>query len=163
MLAQVLTLAIGIVLIRWAVSNYKNWRLRRSGSAREGAEFKQKLSPWVKQVESLLFLVFFLLFGIGGVFLSFDLYRIIHGIGTASPIAGTLLLSPMLLAGPLALMTSNFISWSIPAMRNANEKAMEGLPSVSYQKYQRQLLTVVMWMAPLCVLGLAIGLFDPWL
>jgi len=69
----------------------------------------------------------------------------------------------MLIAGPLGFMASNFISWSIPAMRNANEKAMEGLPSVSYRKYQRQLLTVVIWMVPICVLGVTLGLFDPWL
>src|SRR5271166_5679850 len=152
MLIQAGVFVIGVYLIRWAVLAYRKRRLQKSPQAREGAEFKQKLTPWVKQVESLLFATFLVIFAVGGVVLASYVHRIVHGMGSPPPIAGTLMILHLFLAAPLALMTANFISWSPPAMRNANEEAMRGLSSVSYQKYQRQLSIFLIWAAPICLL-----------
>jgi hypothetical protein len=142
------------------------WITRHSETAKQRYEFKGRLPQWVKNVELYEFVGCLLALFYVAIFGLFRVYSLIHG-RTAHPssVASGLLTMPTIFINvPLSFVLANVISRQIPSVRRANEIAMEGLEHVSYKRYQKDLLTVVSWIAPLYLIAIVLGLVDPfWL
>lgn len=167
MFSRLIALVITILVVRWVMRRYLSWRKNSSPAANERALFKQRLPEWVKSVEMLIFIILLLPVFFGLFFASLSIHHFFHPLvefGHPSDAAtGLFLLPEIVLAGPLAMVLANLISWLIPSMRKANEHAMQDLPAASYRQMTRGLLIVLAWIAPFALVLLSLGVIDPWI
>jgi len=114
------------VIVRWLMGRYLAWR-RRSQNGREWQDYKGKLAGWVKTVEMLTALAFY----IALFFLwlgSIPLWH--HGPGGTR--VGIFIFAGLFGFVAPALMLANAVSYAIPPMRRANFAAFEGLETPSF-------------------------------
>jgi hypothetical protein len=134
-----------------------------SADARQRGEFKTRLAPWVKLVETVIgFSLILAIAAAIGVSL-FVVHRSIHA-REPSYVAGFLLTFPGLFAAVSpGFILANWVSWFVPAMRRANLTAMEGLPAASFARSNSDLAKIGLILIPLSAAAAALGVIDPWL
>lgn len=152
-------IAVFAGLLWKAYFNFMRWFRQRSPEARERTLFKQRMPGWLKQIEMLLWVTFWL----GLFFVLFygllGLNQLVHPAARKpSEIAGYIFLFSSLFAALApAMLTANLVSWLVPAMRRANEQAMTGLPAASFQEANLGLIKVGGILVPLCLATAILG------
>jgi heme/copper-type cytochrome/quinol oxidase subunit 2 len=155
-------LAVSLIA-RVGLSRWGAYR-RRSGSGNQWQEFKSRLPTWVKQVELVFQIVFLLTIFFGLVFGVSALHVALHR-NSAKPAGiseGLIVLSSLFGALVPAMLLANLLSWSIPAMRNANLVALEGLQNTSFSSANIGLMKLGAVLIPVCTIAAAIAVYDPW-
>jgi len=165
MLGNLIIFALEILLVSWAVKSYLNWIRKRSSAARERATYKQRLPNWIKLWDFITFVILLALLIFALISLSFAAHRLIHPSAQypTNDADFFLTMPPLILAGVLAMVIANILSWLIPPVRKANEIAMGGLPAASFEQLTNGLLLVLAWLAPICLILISFGVIDPWL
>lgn len=149
----------------WTVYfNFIQWFRQRSPEARERAVYKERMPGWLRQTELMLWIAFFL--GIFFALLSglFALNDLVHP-SAGKPkdiVSGIFVFSSMFGALAPAMLAANLVSWLVPAMRRANEKAMTGLPPASFRQANLGLTRFAGIVVPLCLAAAMAGVFYPW-
>jgi hypothetical protein len=134
---------------------------RRTVDFRETAEFKERLPAWVKQFEAIALCV---LFGGGSVGVAWLFYRVI-GVGPRATVgAGGLYFAvgACLISIPMSALAANLLSWMLPPVRAANQKAMAG-SRISFWSMNRGLLGFGAISVPLGMVILALAAWTPWI
>jgi hypothetical protein len=102
---------------------------RRTRDYHEARSVKRRLPPWAFGIEKSALYGLSLVASVV-VFLAFiRLYRLAgirHEIAGATLVFGAI--GAILIAAPMGALLANLISWSLPALRRANETAMSGSP-----------------------------------
>jgi hypothetical protein len=141
---------------------FQRYRRGTTGFA-ERTVNKSRLPSWVRQVEFYVFAALFV-----GLFLLlftglFGLHRTFHPANRASDLAMVLIvMSSGIGALVPAMLIANLISWFVPSLRRANEIAMSGLPTTSFQGANKGLLAFGAVVVPLCVAQGILGAIEPW-
>lgn len=139
-------------------------RLRRNtvGKA-ERDEFRARLPSWVARLESLSFIVIFAALSICGCVALFRLHSVLHGTSSATGLAMMMIVLAWEFGIlPPAMILANLVSWLIPPVRAANERANAGLPTASIANANKGLLVASAVVTPLCLIQGALGVFEPW-
>lgn len=153
-----------VVLAAWVIGFelLRHYRRKTVGYANHQA-FKASLPQWVKQLEFYVFAIALTGYVLSGVIGVFGLYHALHPRAPAAGLAVVLLtFAVMVPAVVLAMLTSNLVSWMIPAARAANLRAMAGIDNISFGSLNRGLLIFGLILAPICAIQALIGLLEPW-
>jgi hypothetical protein len=134
---------------------------RRTSDFHQSAKFKEQLPGWVRQFEFLTMSASLCasLLAVSWLFIHF--VEPSHGRSPTGAAAVFLALGIGLISMPSALLSSNLVSWLIPPVRAANERAMEGL-QVSFWSMNRGLLQFAAVSVPLGIGLLALEVVAPW-
>jgi hypothetical protein len=149
-----------IVLIAWTVNRFTNWHRSHSSSARERAIYKQRLPNWIKSFEYYSLALLFPSGFLGLFFASIGLHNLLHPdtVRQITNAATALLMIPdFFFAMMLAMLSINLIEWLVPPMKRANDKAAEGLPAASIRQLTTDLLKVLEWVGPFCLILWLVG------
>jgi len=136
---------------------------RRTADFHESAGFKARLPGWIRQVEAAL-LCAFVGAGAAGITL---LFHSATGLLPFDPQASTgvaalyFSVGLVLISLPAAALAANLVSWLIPPVRSANERAMAG-SKVSFSSTNRGLLYFAAVSVPLGLLILWTAAWAPW-
>jgi hypothetical protein len=149
-----------LVILLLGLMTFKRLR-RRTSDFHQSAKFKGQLPGWVRQFEFLtmsasLFATFL---AVSWLFIRFG--EPSHGRSATGAAAVFLALGVGLISLPTALLSANLVSWLIPPVRAANERAMEGL-QVSFWSVNRGLLQFAAVSVPLGIALLALEVVAPW-
>ena len=153
------TLAIGVltaIVVRWLVGRYRAWR-RRSQNGRAWQAYKGRLAGWVKTVEALTALVVYLAL----MALWFGVLALWPHGNPDSTRVGLFLLAGLFAGLVPALLLTNMISYSIPAMRRANNAAFEGFETPSFASANLGLVKVAAFTTLPALLAAAGVMFWP--
>jgi len=136
---------------------------RRTDDYRQSATFKERVPNWLKQFEAITFCVSTALFVVL-VVRSFFILRA-RFVGSTDEIDGAdgvyLALGSILIAVPIAMLFTNFLSWLFPPSRKANLGAMQGL-AISFWSTNRGLLWFGAASLPLGTVLLGVAAAAPW-
>lgn len=140
------------------LSLFKRHR-RRSGAAAQAAQVKEKLPGWVRQTESMIFLVF-MVEGLTGLvwLLKLSFPEMLRIAGVSAILNVMALMLPMI---AIAMLGVNLISWLTPALRKANMAAMEG-SSISFWSASRELIYFLIFSLVISALLLCLSVVAPW-
>jgi hypothetical protein len=128
----------------------------------ESKAVKERLPAWVKTVELLMLAVFLALLLIIAFALLDRLEAIFHAsIGLAGASAIYTIFGLAFIVLPLGLLCTNALSWLVPFLRDANQRAFQGT-HVSFATANRGLLKLACVSTPLGILVIAIAAFAPW-
>ncbi len=135
---------------------------RKTSDFAESQTFTGRLPAWVATTESIVWLS--LTFLIGGA-ISW-LFAVAHThLKPNHVVAGTaaifVVLGTAMIALPIAMLGSNWISWIIPPLKAANLQAMSGL-QVSFSTANKGLFKFGIVSVPLGLIALAISVTEPW-
>jgi hypothetical protein len=159
------TFAIVILVPLLVRTIFVRWQ-RYSPAARERAAFKKNLAPWVKLIEFLLFVIFWMA-AAGALFYFFDgLYSFFHPRAAAESAKlslGLIAFSSLIAALAPSMLLVNFVSAHTPSMTQANEDAMRGLPAASFQSANRGLIMVGAFLVPAALAAGLLGALAPWM
>lgn len=128
----------------------------------ESRASKEALPGWVKNVESLNFVALFSLLTI----FTFKTFEVLDGpyrsANWASGAAAVyLVLGIVGITIPISFIGANVLSWAVPALRNANQRAFRG-HRVSFTSANAGLAQFASVSVPLGVVALCIAAITPW-
>jgi hypothetical protein len=155
--------AIAVPVI-WAIGFLIVQRLRRGTQGfAERAIFKGRLAPWVSQLESYVFMALYLGLSLAAFSGVMAAHRAVRHTDAATPFAMVLIVVGCFV-GALApaFLLANSFSWLVPNLRQANEAAMQGLPTTSFRRSNQGLLGFAAVVVPVCVAQCVLGTFEPW-
>jgi hypothetical protein len=157
-----------LLVMTWLVASailvqYLRYRRRTTGG-RQWQEFKARLPGWVKQIEMLIQVSFFLALTFLFVVALLWLHAAIHP-NTDKPTSmafGLLLFSSLFSALAPSMILANIFSWSIPPMRRANLTAFAGPETASFKGANMGLIKFGAVLVPICFAVAAFAVYDPW-
>jgi hypothetical protein len=139
---------------------------KNSRSRHEAVEFKVALPGWVKIFELFTNAVFLASISYFSFRVFFGIYKLGHqGYLPGGPLSLAEFLtvfSSLLAAIAPSMLAANLVSWIIPQVRQANQIAMNGFPSVSFWKVNRELIFAVLVIDSVCILQAVIAAWEPW-
>lgn len=168
-LGSLLTIPLTIFLVPWFLRRMPYFR-RPDVRARRVA--KSRLPQWVSVVEMIFFaasegLLVILCFLIEG-----RAHQAIHhgrGILASAPSGASFdvifwfiqILAPVILTLPLSMLLANFLSWSIPPIRNReNEIISMGVPDYTWHDLNFGLIKACLVILPVCLILMAVSLIQ---
>lgn len=141
---------------------FRRFRRRTEGYA-EVRAFKERLPGWAAGLEQLIWICLTIVIAVG-------LSRIVSVVQRAANVghpitggaaAGLYLVGISLIAAPLAMLGSNWISQIVPPLRVANQRAMSG-SGYSYRRANLGLLKFATASIPIGLLVMGAALAQPW-
>ena len=155
------------VIALWvaALSIFQRYRRRSQGFA-ERAAFRAALPAWVSLFEMSIFISVFFGIIVTLMMLQSGLYRHLNSAGGAHNPSGFSSLLIVMAIGTVsvlfAMLFANFISWIIPPVRRANQRAAQRLSTMSFAQANSGPLKFGAVIVPVCILQGLIGLIEPW-
>jgi len=155
--------AIGLLVVPLVALIWFMRRRRRTVDYAESRTVKTRLPWWVKNVETLLLLAFGYLWTVAG----FGLYALFCGNRSAAhaPLVGASAVYVVVGLGfillPLAMLSANAASWTIPILRKANQQAFSGT-QVSFKSANIGLIRFALVSVPFGLAALLIAAIEPW-
>jgi len=107
----ILLTVLYVLVVVWVVRRYRAWRFKTSPASRDEMLVNRQLPSWVRPVELLSAIVFFIFTVIGLMFITMLAHYLVHpNAGQLSKTASFFLFVDVILAAPVALLMANLVS-----------------------------------------------------
>jgi hypothetical protein len=138
-------------------------RRRQTVDYAESRAAKARLPWWVKNVETLMMLAFGYAWGV----LAYKFYVLLRGSRSTvgAPPAGApaiyVGLGMMFILLPMAMLSANAISWTVPLLRNVNQAAFRGTHQ-SFKSANNGLIKFAWFSVPFGMAAILVAAIEPW-
>jgi hypothetical protein len=166
MMSFVATAIAGVLvwlITRWLLGLYRAYRGTQQ-SGRDWQEYRKRLPQWVTSVEQLFWVGLWL----GITFALVVSFEAVHAVlrshlkQLSESAFGVVLFASLFMAITPAALLSNYLSSVIGPLRRANLAAFSGFQATSFRSANAGLLKAAAVITPVCLIAVAIAVYDPW-